>query len=513
MDANTSATNTPQPSEEPKKFVRTFSSDLLLSKEGKVPGFVPFVESPESTGARSAGASVPVPAPARPQESGQAFSSFHDLPEEAKVAFEKKIQQSPAVHADHHPSDEYVRTFKGDMTAVKKGNVPGFSLFKKAPAIREHLTAGQSDASVVVNEPFFTQAPIVSARSPVAEGAPTPAERLVAGSPISETPDIILPKEEVVASVSSAPSTPHTPAIVKTYASDFSEKVKETNATPITILAAEQDLATSESRMASQKTPVSLGSHLYILGGIVLLALSGGGAYAAYTHYAGTMRPVLFDFSVSAPIFVDDREEIAGTKSVLMDAIAASVSRPITSGSVRMLYTASSTKNNESVFSALQLPTPDILRRNLRVPGSMAGVVRVGDSQSPFFVLSVDSYAETFSGMLTWEPDMQNHLKKLYPLASLQEPATTATSSLVVAATTSAQRVRTATRLGAPSAKAKISKFADEVVANHDVRVYRDADGRGVLVYGYWDPETLIIARDTVAFTELLQRLATSRSR
>ena len=53
--------------------------------------------------------------------------------------------------------------------------------------------------------------------------------------------------------------------------------------------------------------------------------------------------------------------------------------------------------------------------------------------------------------------------------------------------------------------------FFDEVVANHDVRIYRDAEGRSILLYGYWNQTTLVIARDPSAFAEILGRLATSR--
>lgn len=60
-----------------------------------------------------------------------------------------------------------------------------------------------------------------------------------------------------------------------------------------------------------------------------------------------------------------------------------------------------------------------------------------------------------------------------------------------------------------PSLKAG---FHDEVVSNHDVRVYRDEEGRSIVLYGYWNQTTLIIARDAAAFAELLGRLATSHS-
>jgi hypothetical protein len=54
-------------------------------------------------------------------------------------------------------------------------------------------------------------------------------------------------------------------------------------------------------------------------------------------------------------------------------------------------------------------------------------------------------------------------------------------------------------------------QFVDEVIANHDARVYSDAGGE-VIVYGYWNQNTLVLARDTAAFTEIMSRLATSKS-
>ena len=61
-------------------------------------------------------------------------------------------------------------------------------------------------------------------------------------------------------------------------------------------------------------------------------------------------------------------------------------------------------------------------------------------------------------------------------------------------------------------AAGSVATFHDEVVSNHDVRIYRDAAGKSILLYGYWNQFTLVIARDPAAFTEILGRLATSRS-
>jgi hypothetical protein len=54
--------------------------------------------------------------------------------------------------------------------------------------------------------------------------------------------------------------------------------------------------------------------------------------------------------------------------------------------------------------------------------------------------------------------------------------------------------------------------FKDEVVANYDVRVYRDSFGAVVFLYGYTDQRTLVIARDSASFTELAGRLGASRN-
>jgi hypothetical protein len=50
--------------------------------------------------------------------------------------------------------------------------------------------------------------------------------------------------------------------------------------------------------------------------------------------------------------------------------------------------------------------------------------------------------------------------------------------------------------------------FKDEVMSNHDVRVYRDVSNKSAIVYGYWNQSTLIIARDSLAFAEVIARLS-----
>jgi hypothetical protein len=126
----------------------------------------------------------------------------------------------------------------------------------------------------------------------------------------------------------------------------------------------------------------------------------------------------------------------------------------------------------------------------------MAGIVNAGGAETPFFILSVSSYSNTFAGMLSWETVMPRDLAVLFPA-----------HPTVVAAATSSPATSTPQTVPLPAAA-----FKDEVVSNHDVRIYRDPAGRSVLVYGYWNQSTLILARDPAAFAEIAERLATSRT-
>lgn len=353
-------------------------------------------------------------------------------------------------------TEKYIRTFAGDMAIVKQGGMPDLAPLTEqtsSPPLRETLREG------------------------------TAAERLVAASPIAPRP---APEPEPQPAQKEAPpfvSPLATP--IKTYASDFSDQMKKEQASPMTVLAAEQDAG---AQPGSQAASPSRSGVLYVLAGVVLCVIGGLAAYFAYTRSATSPVPVALEPGAPTPILVDEREEIAGVGVVLQQAIEQSAGRLIASGAVRLLSHKDAAAG-DTVFAALQLPAPNILLRNVNVKGTMAGIVHVRGSQSPFFILSVASYRDTFSGMLSWEPTMQRDLEALFP-------------AYPVATTTTAT-----------STSAQAAGFRDEVVSNHDIRAYRDAARRAVVVYGYWDQTTLIIARDSAAFAEILDRLASSRVR
>ena len=375
---------------------------------------------------------------------------------------------------------KYIRTLAGDIKTMKEGGIPDFAPF---------------DPSGVEPKDRFIPIP----PPPIPAPAPAPVQKSIQKlSPVPPPPPV-------------APQPPPlSTTLLKTYEGDFSDRMRDTHSSAATVLAAEQDSATGTPQALPQKS--SRYGLLFGIAGSLLLIVSGIGVYVAYTKYL-EKTIVIFAPAIPAPIFVDEREQLSGTGLGLSQAIEQSVARMIPVGAVRLLYFETSTTTPDSVFFALRLPAPDILRRNVNVAGSMAGVVNTDGRQSPFFILSVDSYSETFAGMLQWEPSMLGDLAQLFPPYAKPTPPVLAATSTAVTAKNTVKKTNVAAKATSTPSVLKVQPaFLDEIVANHDVRIYRDAAGQSVLLYGYWDQTTLVIARDTAAFSEILQRLATSQA-
>lgn len=455
-------------SELPEKYIRTFAGDMETVQKGGTPDLVPLVKTPSVP-------DVPIPIPTpTPEATPLVNVPILDAEDLAKIA---PLKNEP-LSADAPKPDEYIRTFGGDIETVQKGGTPDLAPF---PTPKERLV----EASPTIVEPSPVSAPVVT---------PTPEP-----IPLRPTPPLVTPLE--------------------TYSSDFTDRMKKTNASTATVLAAEQDSAQGAPQAPEESSRSNL---MYSIGGIVLLIAGISSGVFAYLHYTSATTPVVIPQTVSSPIFVDDREEISSTGPTLMQAIEQSVNRPLATGSIRLIYN-SSTTTPDSIFSAMQVPAPDILLRNINKEGSMAGVVFVNGSQSPFFILSVASYSNTFSGMLSWESTIRRDIGTLFPPYAVPVVATTSPVIATTTATTTVKKTvlktviikKSATATTTPPALSIpifVPAFHDEVVSNHDVRIYRDATGRSVILYGYWNQSTLVIARDTAAFIEILNRLATAHT-
>lgn len=379
---------------------------------------------------------------------------------------------------------------------------------------KSHVRTYASDVATLTGKPLPAKVENVPAPAPkpiAAPVAPKPVDPVVA--PVQEpvtipepvrpapptpiiTPAFTLPinpeKAATIERLKAKVGQPAGPSPIHTYKSDFAEHVEEQRASPLSVLAAQQDAAKPAPVVltAKKKFPAEL------VGGMLLILIGIAAVAAAYLYI--TRDRIVEEIFVPSLIFADERVSLAGSAEELRAQLAnPPKAAELALGEVLVTYITYSTTteggkttielaaSGGSLVDALRLPAPDILLRNI-LPESTVGVVRAGEETRPFFILKVDSYERTYAGMLTWEASMEQDLAVFYPQHP-SEPATTTLESF---------------RLS----------FVDAIVDNRDVRVLKDAENRTIILYGYRDKDTLVIARNEAAFSELLARLAATRA-
>jgi hypothetical protein len=301
---------------------------------------------------------------------------------------------------------------------------------------------------------------------------------------ISEPPIPLPPPEEIPEPLPIPPVVPiitpeknQLPAQqLHTYSTDFADHIEKTHASKFSVLAAENDAVRKPSPRPRKKTKM-----LPIFVGFAFLILGTGALITAYL-YMNSSKYVSGALVVPSLVASDAKITLSGTGTTLLQAFAHQADQPLPDNNILLTYINQSTTTPQGVveqpasggafITTLNLPAPDILFRNID-PVSTVGIVHAGKETRAFFILRVTSYERTFAGMLEWEGDMPQNLALLYP----QSTTTTA------------------------------SQFVDEVVSNHDTRALKDGAGHTVMLYGYADKQTLIIARNEDAFTLLLSRL------
>ncbi len=531
------------------RFIRTFERDAAALSRGERPDLAPLQEAGAAAAARAI--SLPgketVPVPEAPASApGWVLPRIEPEartlpPEEVAVPEAKTYEKAAAVLAPAAPFSGMPSEPQPEPVILRETVVvpPGESLAdigraKEAESredvlarLRAKVEAGQTRVAQGVPEVAPPPSPAaalaeaeaaereaalarlrakVEAARPAQPPAPSPA-------PI-ETDELRELREkrererrEVAAQLVGARPPATEPASSHTYGSDFSRHIEETGAGRVTVLAAEADSAPPPPPSPEEHRTL-VWNRVFIGVGVLFLIGSVTSAYLVNEYRLKNPETVAPSPTVAAPFFVDDRVQIAGTGAALEEAILRAAAAPLGAPGVRLLYTGSGTSTVTDLFGELSFPIPNILLRNLNRTGSVAGAINVSGVPAPFFILSVLSYRDTFAGMLAWEPRMARDLSGLFPAypASIGTvaPTDTATSTLPFSGSTPEP--------AAPSSSIVLLGFSDEVIANQDVRVYRDETGKSRFLYGYWNPQTLIIARDEAAFAELVNRLGGTRS-
>lgn len=408
----------------------------------------------------------------------------------------------------------HVRTFAKDVAAFSGGSKPRDMAPSIAPApVSPKVVTPEPIVPKAAPEPTVrlgrepipaeSPSPVPLAPKPVAPVVPVPppeskedilarlrekAAQAKAPVPPAPTPiksDVPIPLTKPTVSFNKA-------APIHTYKSDFSEHIDANNASVFSVLAAEKDATKPKTLQVVIEKKQNRAK--FIIGGMLIL-LGLVGVYAAY-QWSQDRSIIPMDDMVQSLVFADSRREVTGKGSDLMRALTEVAGSSVPPGNVVVTYITTATTTDEgapfkfpapggALIRALGLPAPSIFLRNI-LDESTVGVIHAGDQTRPFFIFSVSSYERTFAGMLDWEDTMERDLSLLYP--SYPKDATASTSPLLQPRT-----------------------FSDSVAASRDIRVLKDEQGRSILVYGYHDKQTLIVARDETAFVQLAERLTATK--
>ncbi len=390
---------------------------------------------------------------------------------------------------------------------------------KPAPVAPEPLPPPPPKPEPIpVPEQIIAPPPVQPAWQNVPEPAPAfaPLQESVPSRlpPLTRTPGGDTYREPIEAVAPPRPNAVPAPDRMHTYTSDFSKRIDTQGASTFSVLAAEQDAAAPRVETRTVQRSRNPKALLAVGSGVLLVVLAIGGIIMTY-QFVMTMRATpIASLTVPSIVVADEYRELNGTGIALVQSLATTAGSALVPGNVLVTYILESPQTGEeglartpaggaAFLRATQIPAPDILLRNI-AKESAVGIVNAGGETNAFFALRVDSYERTYAGMLTWEPLMMRDLALLYPLypARVEEPQVETASS--TASTTPA--TSTPVRLD-PVPAVAFTRFADAVVANHDVRILRDTAGRSLMLYGYADKRTLIIARDEAAFETLLTRL------
>jgi len=454
--------------DEPRHVVRTYASDVAaLAAAGKVDASnVPKLPEPAP-----APAPVPVPAPEPPA-----------VP--APAPAEPVVTESAAQPA---------ADTEGERTSILARLKARAGAYAEEPAPPPETGVSRFSTIPTTFDQFGAAPPLAK--------EPAPPRPMPVQPPQTSAPE----RPNPIPSLASYPAAaPQAQSPLHTYTGDFADRINAQGATAFSVLAQEKD-----SRAAAP-APIPVRPHrartiLAVIGSVLLVALGAGGLFYAYTVFQAK-APVMVAPGIPSLIFVDDRVALEGSTDQLRQGLLNAEMQPLGAGQVRLTYytiatttAAGGTENipqpGGALVAALMLPAPDLLLRQV-LPDSTMGVVHAGDETRPFFILRVSSYDRSFAGMLQWEPTLARDLARIYPAYPTVGDSDTASS--------------TGTSV-APASVPYAPQFQDEIISNHDARVLRDAAGRTLLLYGYRDEQTLIIARDEAAFTELLNRLAASK--
>lgn len=262
---------------------------------------------------------------------------------------------------------------------------------------------------------------------------------------------------------------------LRTLKTDMARAVKEEGISVAKVALAQQ--AKTRSQGATAKPATRPKSHLGSLVLILVLVLAGAGGFVWWQSYAPNQGSALPPSTApTALIFAEESQELilptTPSSADLREAIRGASSAG--SWQVKQLYPATTgvaLKWNQA-RARLGLTLPDTLARSLE-EGYMFGLIKQGNSASPFLLLKTKFYNNAAAGLREWEKTMP---QSLFPLFHPQNPS-----------------------IASPV-------FSDRLIRNKDGRRLVASDGQTVIFYAFLDNETILLTTNEGSFSDIFSR-------
>lgn len=290
---------------------------------------------------------------------------------------------------------------------------------------------------------------------------------------------------------------------LRTYKSDIAAAMKRNKTSRTDIAAAEQERTRATKDAAAQKETQDAQQQqkrrwplkrILVVGAIVLLGVGGVGAlgFAGYAIFlAPSEEPDTEQIQPYTLIPTNEQQEVTVTgqrpQALRTELTRRANELPLSLGEIGVLYLVTETAEGRvrtstaGLFEHIGANIPSELRRTL-AEAHMLGV-HAFDGAAPFLLLRITNFETAFSGMLSWESDMNDDLAPLFG-PELESFVQTGTSTQ-------------------PQAR----RFEDLVLQNQDVRAVRNDAGEIALLYAFPRRDALIITTNENTLKEVLSRM------
>lgn len=333
----------------------------------------------------------------------------------------------------------------------------------------------------------------------------------------------LLEQEQHASLKNTVPATPATPppprkkteeettiAPLQTYKGDIESLIQTTNASTVSIAAA-------EAARRAQTPLVDIAPAInwqglvkrsgMVIVGVVLFVVAGGALYWTYQQLntivaiptdipspfitVDKTTPIAVDLEAPQPVTLMNTLEAARNSSILqlglIERFALFHTVTTETGDVPTSIDARAVLSN----LAPNIPT--------RLLDTLTGVyvlgIHVYEGTQPFLLLEVDSYERAFASMLEWEPNMRTDLLPLFAY----EPRPRLPEEVNFSAETelTPQLLRTG--------------FNDYIIDNRDTRVILNTAGDVLLLWTPLTPNLFVITTNEYTLRELISRLGTGQ--